>query len=236
MDIAARVQQNLFPSQIAPMKKLDCAAGCVPAQHVGGDYYDFFDLPGGERAFVLADVSGKGVGAALLMANLQALFRSQVGLLTDSAGALLRSVNRLFHASTAPEHYATAFFALYDPCKATLRYVNCGHPAALLVRRSGTVEALPSTAAVLGVFSHWDCEERELALESGDTVMIFSDGVTEAESRQGEEFGEQRAATYLAASRHRSPKEITEGLMEAVRAFSNAAAGDDVTVIAARAC
>ena len=141
LEIAANVQQKLFPRNLRPMETLDYAAQCVAAREVGGDYYDFLEVADRAVGFVLADVSGKGVPAALLMANLQACFRSQPpGALLRPADALV-TVNRLFFESTSSERFATLFFGVYNDRTRRLRYVNCGHNAPLaaaLHGRSGT--------------------------------------------------------------------------------------------------
>src|SRR5206468_10426519 len=143
-------------------------------------------------AFVLGDVSGKGVPAALLMANLQACFRSQTAAALQEPGALLKTVNTHFFESTAAERFATLFFGLYDDLTRKLRYVNCGHVAPLLMRPWGEVEKLDPTATMLGAFRQWRCTESEITLHPGDALLIYSDGVTEAGIDAVEEFGEER--------------------------------------------
>src|SRR6516225_6859090 len=190
LEIAANVQQKLFPRQLRLMRTLDYAGQCLAAREVGGDYYDFLDLADGTLGFVLADVSGKGVPAALLMANLQASFRNQPpGALLRPADALV-TVNRLFYESTSSERFATLFFGVYNDRTRRLRYVNCGHNAPLLLRSTGEVERLGPTATMLGAFAKWTCGEAETEMRFGDYLAIFSDGVTEAGTGSGEEFGE----------------------------------------------
>src|SRR5580658_1867342 len=156
LEIAANVQQKLFPHEVHRLTTIDYAGHCVAAREVGGDYYDFLDVDAGTVAFVLGDVSGKGVPAALLMANLQACFRShELHTLLEPAH-LLELVNRHFFDSTAPEHFATLFFGLYDDRTRTLRYVNCGHVPPLLLRAAGGIEALDPTATMIGAFRRWN--------------------------------------------------------------------------------
>jgi sigma-B regulation protein RsbU (phosphoserine phosphatase) len=224
LEIAAQVQRNLFPRETARFGSLECAGTCVAARQVGGDYFDFL----GDSSFVLADVSGKGMGAALLMANLQALFRSRQ---EPTISGLLTEVNRLFHGSTAVENYATGFLGRWDEASRTLHYVNCGHPAALVVRASGDIEWLRSTATVLGMFPAWRCEEGKVSLDRGDTIITFSDGVTETRNASGEEFGDSRVATLVTACRHRTASEIATALVVAVRAHGGGSAEDDVAVV-----
>ena len=169
-EIARNVQRKLLPDCAKPMRTIDCAARCLPAREVGGDYYDFIDLGPGRLGIVVADVSGKGVAAALLMANLQALFRTHTELTT---------INRLFCEATPPEQYATVFSATYNETTRQLHYVNCGHPAAVLRRAGGETQLLEGTATVVGLFPDWECEQGAVRLDPGDTLVIYSDGVAE---------------------------------------------------------
>src|SRR6516225_10217435 len=156
MEFARQVQTWLFPQKLPAMQTLEYTGRCVPARTVGGDYYDFLELRPGRLALVLADIAGKGVPGALLMANLQANLRSQYAAAVDDLPGLLASVNRLFFQSTDDSSYATLFFADYDDATHRLRYANCGHRPALLLRSGGKdVERLHSTCTVLGMFEAW---------------------------------------------------------------------------------
>src|SRR6266850_6358415 len=157
LEIAKQVQSRLFPQRLPAMQTLEYAGACIQAHQVGGDYHDFLDLGRGRFGLVIGDVSGKGIAAALLMANLQANLRSQCAGALDEPERLLRSVNQLFYENTSESAYATLFFAEYDDKLRRLRYANCGHLAALLFRRDGTIEKLDSTCTVLGLFKEWDC-------------------------------------------------------------------------------
>src|SRR5205085_9987333 len=150
-----------------------------PARSVGGDYYDFLDLGSRRLGLVLADVVGKGIGAALLMANLQAALRSQCATAWEQPERFLRSVNQLLHENTTDGDYATLFFAAYDDNTRKLRYANCGHPPALLLRNDDSLERLGATCTVLGLFEKWECirEQRELAPR--DALLTYTDGGTE---------------------------------------------------------
>jgi sigma-B regulation protein RsbU (phosphoserine phosphatase) len=239
IEIARNVQQRLFPAPSRLLASTVYGGRCAPAREVGGDYYDFFDLAPGVLGFVLADVSGKGIAAALLMANLQGCFRSQAAIGLDSPRALLGAVNRLFFDSTPPEQFATVFFGQYDERARRLRYVNCGHPAPVVVpREGGAMERLDSTATVLGAFRAWDCEERAIELAAGDTLVAYSDGVTEAGIDGGEEFGEEFGEERLAGILGRHGHEPVEALLARVIDAALAAdpvQADDITVLALRA-
>jgi sigma-B regulation protein RsbU (phosphoserine phosphatase) len=230
MEIARHVQQTLFPQKRVTMQTLDYRGCCLPAREVGGDYYDFFDLGEGHFAFVLADVSGKGVAAALLMANLQALFRSQSEWTMRYPSSLLQAVNGLFCASTPPEYYATLVFGHYDDCTRRLEYVNCGHPAPILLRRDGRIEPLESTATVLGLFHRWTCESRMVDLAPGDTLAVFSDGLIEAGVETGQEFGVARLVQLMRD--HAS--EPIERVVRRLAAAPQDRHEDDLTIIGLR--
>src|SRR5947209_5141153 len=234
LEIAANVQQKMFPRKLRRLESLDYAGHCVPAREVGGDYYDFLD--GSDRAmgFVLADVSGKGVPAALLMANLQACFRSQPPELLDRPSDMLRLVNKHFFESTTAERFATLFFGIYDDRTRRMRYVNCGHCPPLLLRATGALERLGPTATPLGAFVNWKCREAETELRSGDTLLLYSDGVTEAGIDGAEEFGEDRLAHALRVNQWQPAEALVQAIVEDVADFSAGSRSDDVTVVAIR--
>ena len=234
MEIARQVQSKLFPQRMPELETLEYVGGCIQARAVGGDYYDFLDLGPGRLAFVLADISGKGISAALLMANLQANLRSQYALAIEDLSKLLCAVNRLFYESTAPEHYATLFFATYEDETRLLRYVNCGHNPPLVVSGTGEVRRLEATAMVLGLFDRWSCETGAVELEPGDTLIAYSDGVTEATSDEGEEFGEARLIETLRAKRRQSIVSLHEDVVATVKHFSGFEQEDDITLVAVR--
>lgn len=204
LDIARHVQQKLFPQNLKPLQTIEYTAVCSPARHVGGDYYDFFDTGEHRMAGLLADVSGKGVPAALLMANLQATFRSQLDEGLPEATELLCRINRLFYAATPPEQYVTLFYFEYDDRTRRLRYVNCGHPAPALLRASGITERLHATGTVIGLFPHCILEARELEIAPCDLLVLFTDGATELPDESGEEFGEERFIALVEAVRRHS--------------------------------
>jgi len=230
LEIARNVQQKLFPNQTRRLASIDYAGQCVPASEVSGDYYDFLDIGVEGLGFVLADVSGKGVAAALLMANLQACFRSQSRESIVQPALMLRSVNKLFYESTPAEHYATLFFGTYDDRTRRLRYANCGHLPPFLLRADGTLERLTSTATVLGIFSKWTCDERTVDLHSGDTLVLFSDGVTEAGIETEEEFGEDGLLSVIQSLAGSTAEALVAGVIDAVAGEKQ----DDVTVVAVR--
>lgn len=234
LEIAKQVQARLFPQTMPPVKTLEYAGICHQARQVGGDYYDFLDLGSDRLGLVIGDISGKGIAAALLMANLQANMRSQCAIAVDQPQRLLRSVNQLFCENTTDGAFATLFFAEYDDTMRRLRYANCGHLSALLLRADSVLERLESTATVLGVFKTWDCAIGESQLLPGDTLALYTDGITESFNKAGEEFGEKRLVDALCRHRALSPKTMLTAVVDEVRQFSPHEQHDDITLIIAR--
>jgi len=245
MEIARQVQARLFPQKPPAMRTLEYTGGCIQARKVGGDYYDFLELCPGRLAMVLADIAGKGVSGALLMANLQANLRSQYALAVDDLPRLLASVNRLFYENSGDASYATLFFADYDDSSRKLRYANCGHLPPLLLRASGSsqdrvsetpkVEWLSSTCTVVGLFEAWQCEIAEVELAAGDTLVLYTDGITEAENVDGEEFGASRLLDTLGSHSHLPAVLLLQAVVGAVQQFSGGSEQqDDITLVIAR--
>jgi serine phosphatase RsbU (regulator of sigma subunit)/predicted enzyme related to lactoylglutathione lyase len=234
LEIAKQVQARLFPQTFPALKTLDYAGTCIQARHVGGDYYDFFALGEEKVGLFVGDISGKGIAAALLMANLQANLRSQFALAREQPQRFLQSVNRLFFENTVDSAYATVFFAEYDDIAQRLRYTNCGHLSALLLRRDGAVEWLHSTGTVLGLFKEWESPSVECQLTPGDTLALYTDGVTESFSDVGEEFGEQRLIEALTRHREQTAESIVVSVIRDVQRFSPQEQHDDITLIVAK--
>jgi len=224
----------LFPQIQPQLKTLDYAGICLQARQVGGDYFDFLSLGPNRLGMIIGDVSGKGIAAALLMANLQASLRSQSALAFEQPEALLRSVNRLFFDNTIESAYASLLFADYDDTMRRLRYANCGHLSGLLVRKNGEVERLESTSTLLGLFKEWDCSIREQELAPGDVLALYTDGITEACNGQGEEFGEQYLIEALWQYRELPCEGLLTAILDEVRRFSPDEQNDDITAIVAR--
>jgi len=233
LEIARQVQARLFPQSLPPCSSLDYSGSCVQARHVGGDYYDFLQVGRQRLGIVIADIAGKGIAGALLMANLQANLRSQCGLAQDP-DLFLRSVNRLFFESTAASAYATLFYAEYHEETGKLRYANCGHLCGLLFRRGGRMERLQSTCPVVGLLDPWYCAVEERVLRTGDTLALYTDGVTEALNPAEEEYGEERLVEALQRHRRLDAREMVASVVGEVRQYSRADQYDDITLIVAR--
>ncbi len=217
LEIAKQVQARLFPQTLPALGTLDYAGVCIQARAVGGDYYDFLDLGRQKLGMVISDISGKGIAAALLMAHLQANLRSQSAVAWDQPKRLLRSVNQLFYENSPDNAYATLFFAEYDDKARRLRYANCGHLSALLLRGDNTLERLDSTGTVLGLFSEWDCAIEEREIFSGDTLAL-----------------EERLIGTLRRNRALSSEVLLSSIVEDVQRFSTHEQHDDITLIIAK--
>lgn len=234
MQIARQVQSRLLPQQAPLLKTMECCGKCIQTRAVGGDYYDFLDFGSGRLGLVLADISGKGMSAALLMANLQANLRGQYALALEDVPRLLHSVNHLFYRNTETSHYATMFFGIYDDGTRRFRYVNCGHNPPLLLRANGQVERLTATATVLGLFEEWACTVAEYEFAPGDILVIYTDGISEAGPTPEEEFGEKRLIATIRNHQQQSAGEILDNILAEVQQFSNGKQADDMTLIVAR--
>ncbi len=243
LELARQVQARLFPQTQPALSTLDYAAVCIQARHIGGDYYDFLELGREQLGLVIGDVSGKGVAAALLMANLQAHLRNQcatyssrpyVPFVLEQPQRFMLSVNRLFYENTADNAFATLFFGEYDDKLRRLRYVNCGHLPPILLRSDDRLDRLDATSTVIGLFKGWDCSAGETRLIPGDTVVFYTDGVTESFNEDGEQFGETRLLEALRQHRDLSPQSFLASVVDQVRRFSPHQQHDDITVVVAK--
>jgi serine phosphatase RsbU (regulator of sigma subunit)/catechol 2,3-dioxygenase-like lactoylglutathione lyase family enzyme len=231
LEIAKEVQARLFPQTQPQLRTLDYAGVCIQARQVGGDYYDFLDLGPERLGLVIGDISGKGIAAALLMANLQANLRSQCAIALDQPQRVLQAVNQLFCENTPDGAFATLFFAEYDDRERRLRYANCGHLCGLLLRKDGSVERLDSTGTVLGIFKKWDCTIGERQFCAGDSLALYTDGITESFDGRGEEFGEERLIEVLGRNREMCSQDLLGAIVAEVRKFSPQEQNDDITLI-----
>jgi serine phosphatase RsbU (regulator of sigma subunit)/catechol 2,3-dioxygenase-like lactoylglutathione lyase family enzyme len=243
LELARQVQARLFPQKRPPLSTLEYAAVCIQARQIGGDFYDFLELGRNQLGLVIGDVVGKGVAAALLMASLQAHLRDQsaayssrpyIPIVLEQPQRFLLSVHRLFYENTEESTFATLFFAEYSDGQRRLRYANCGHLPALLLRRDGELERLDPTCTVLGLFKGWNCSAGERNLFPGDTLVFYTDGVTEAFNADSEEFGESRLVEALRRHRDLPPQHLLASVLEHVRQFSPHEQRDDLTVLVAK--
>jgi serine phosphatase RsbU (regulator of sigma subunit) len=233
IEIAREVQRRLFPQRVPELPHAQIAARCIQARSVGGDFYDFLDLGPERVGLVLGDVSGKGIPAALRMANLQAYLR----VLTDSAPQdplrVMRQVNRSLWQNTPAGDFATLFFGIFTGAARRLTYINCGHNPPLCVRRDGTIERLAATATVLGAFEEWECGLGRTQLFPGDLLVVYSDGVTDAR-RGDQDFGEEGLIEVLRACPDLAPEALVSAILDRVQEFGAGDGTDDLTLLVAR--
>ncbi|HXG64277.1 MAG TPA: GAF domain-containing SpoIIE family protein phosphatase [Blastocatellia bacterium] len=260
--LAVEVQQRLFPTRPPESPLLDLSGFCLPARGVGGDYYDFLEFDNQQIGIALADVAGKGISAALLMSNVQAALRSQTMTLgvtphpQGSVAELVSVLNRLLCRSTGAAQYVTFFYAQFDESTRQLTYINAGHNPPMLFRPqagkngNGTnghkkmlADALPQAngsgclklttgGPVIGMFSQSQYEQESIQLQSGDILVAYTDGVTEALNAQGEEFGETQLQEVLSTTAHLSAQEIRDEIVKQVQAWcAGAPQHDDLTFI-----
>jgi sigma-B regulation protein RsbU (phosphoserine phosphatase) len=231
--MARSIQQRLLPGTVPRVPGYEIAALNLPSSQVSGDYFDFVDF-GEWLGLVIADVSGKGLPASLLASNLQASIRALASS-QASPGRVLSAVNSSLYESTDAERFATAFLACLRPDRRELLYSNAGHNPPLLRRADGRVEWLDVGATPLGAFPGMSYEEARISLEPGDCLVLFTDGVTEAENTQGEFFHEEGLERLIHAECGRGAEEMLDRLREAVRSHAGPRGlGDDMTVIIVR--
>jgi len=242
LEIAREVQNQLYPKSLPPTSGLQLTVQCDPARMVSGDYFDYQLLKPGQLAFAIGDVAGKGISAALLMANLQASLRSEIsyhieggeGGVPLDASQLVSHLNKQLYANTSPEKYATFFFGLYDNASETLTYTNAGHLPPMLFRGNNVIP-LETNGTVVGLFPFSKYDKTRLQLEPGDLLVCYTDGITEPENAYGEMFGEERMVDLVKKHQRQDPLFIIHAVMEAVKSWTGTPElQDDMTLLIAR--
>lgn len=249
--IAREVQNQLFPREIPAMKTIELEGVCHPARTVSGDYYDFVRVHDSNVAVAIGDVAGKGISAALLMASLQSIMRTQLtagvpmhaaaaqggdggGRTELSVAGLVSQLNRQVCANTSPEKFATFYFGLYDDQSRVLTYTNAGHLPPILMR-AGKAQRLEVTGTVVGAFPFARYEEKTVELRPGDLLVAFTDGIVEPENEYGEPFGEENLVDLLLRYGQRETKEIIARIVETVEQWTGSSElYDDMTLLVAR--
>jgi phosphoserine phosphatase RsbU/P len=261
--IATTVQQRLFPESPPEMASLELSGVCYPARGVGGDYYDFIALGQGKIGIAVADVAGKGISAALLMCSVQASLRSQAQTVNGHLTELVSSMNKLLHVSTDAASYATFFYAQFDERTGLLTYVNAGHNPPMVVRAAKTVKAqgvgagayealipdekfgaepgrpevrlLTKGGPIIGAFDDCVYEQETIQMESGDLLVAYTDGVTEARDPYDTEFGEASLRRIIDSSAHVPARELSERIVQSVREWCGGVPPhDDLTLVVMR--
>ena len=232
--VASQAQARLLP-QALPASNLIVTGVCRPARGVGGDYYDFLPSADGRLGLVVGDVSGKGLYAGLLMAGLQGRLQTLVRQYGDDLAALMSELNRLIYASTDGDKYATLFYGVFDDATRTLHYVNAGHNPPLIVRSDHSVERLGATGTAIGLMPDAPFAQASADVDLGDTLVLFTDGVTEAMNVAAEEFGDERLVQLATDHPHLEPSELETLILTEVDAFAGERPQhDDMTLVIAR--
>jgi len=234
LEMCRQIQEELLPQRSCRLPFAEVRALTIPAREVGGDFFNYFALPDGSVALLMGDVSGKGVPAALLMANLQATLRARLPLEPDLS-TLAARIDVELEASTPAESYLTVFIAVVTPDARQMRYVNAGHNTQYVCRGDGRIESMRSTGRPLGLLSGGRFEELSLDLAAGDELCLFTDGLIEAENRRGEEFGTERLETLLRDSRSEQPGIVVDRIEAALSDHrGRTEAADDATMLVLR--
>jgi sigma-B regulation protein RsbU (phosphoserine phosphatase) len=234
LEIAKEVQERLFPNRNPQMRKLEVAGACLPARTIGGDYYDFLNLGENQLVMAIGDICGKGISAALLMANLQATLRSNVLNLHDANGwtrdnsvaEVMKRMNNQIYSYTTDNKFASVFFALYDEDRQTITCCNAGHNPPLYFKGE-EIRRLSIGGTVVGIFSASQYEQETIQLSTGDLLVAYTDGIVECINEYGEEFGEHRLIQLIQNNRELSANLMSEIIMKTVLSWTFAEEQDD---------
>jgi sigma-B regulation protein RsbU (phosphoserine phosphatase) len=231
LNLARDIQRHLWPRHLPNLPGYSIIGQSKPALEVGGDYYDFIPLDDGKFAFVIGDVSGKGVGAGLIMATLRATLRTQFAQHTDIDRAI-QLVNKAVTNDTRPTEFVTMFLAILDPVTHVLTYVNAGHNPPYIVDEDGTLTELNAGGPVVGILHPMIFESRSVEMKPGSVLLLYTDGVTEAENAAGDQFEEAALQAFLKEHISDTIDGIHKNLMNAIEAFQgDADQADDITII-----
>jgi sigma-B regulation protein RsbU (phosphoserine phosphatase) len=237
--VAGEIQQAILPRIFPPFpendNELDLAALMTPAKDVGGDFYDFFRIDKEHIGLVMADVSGKGIPAAIFMAVSRTLIRT-IGMQGYSSAVSINKSNDLLCDESVDSMFVTVFYAIYNIYTGELEYCNAGHNSPYIVRANGNVEVMPvSSNFMVGIVSGHNFQSDKIQLEPGDTIVMYTDGVNEACNTNFDEYGDDRMAQLLEKQAGRTCREMIDAQLEDVRQFSNGAEqSDDITIMALR--
>jgi sigma-B regulation protein RsbU (phosphoserine phosphatase) len=232
LEIASNIQQSFLPRTIPVVEGAELAAFSLPAKQVGGDFYDFIPVSEHTLGLVIADVSGKGVPAALFMALSRALMRAN-SLQNPRVSSAVIQTNKLILECATAGLFVTLFYAIVDPQTRRLKYVNAGHnPPILYKKKTGDIHLLEADGIALGVLEDIELEEKEVVLEEGDVVVLYTDGVTEAVNVQDEEFGEERLVQFISEHHTLSASDLIHSIQDVVMTFAGEAPQyDDLTLM-----
>jgi sigma-B regulation protein RsbU (phosphoserine phosphatase) len=229
--LARDIQLSLLPHLEPDVSDFQISAVNLPAKSVGGDYYDFLSLPNDKLGLCVGDITGKGMPAAMLMANLQATLRSQASIFEDCCRCL-RGTNKLLFKSTESTKFATLFYGILDLHQTKLTYANAGHDAPILFREGKDPEFLNATGLLLGVIEQADYQEATISFQSNDVLILYTDGITEAMNKAGEQFGLERLVSLCNQQQRKNAWELKDAILTEVQKHANGAAqSDDITLM-----
>jgi sigma-B regulation protein RsbU (phosphoserine phosphatase) len=231
LKIAQHIQLKLLPDRNPSIENLDVAGLSVPARMVGGDYYDYIDLRDNRLGLAIADVSGKGTSAALLMASLQTCLRGQSGMNRDIRETILK-VNQMFYKFLETGKFISLIFGVLDTNNFTFNYVNAGHNYPMFVKKNGLVDMLEESDIILGINQQAEYNEKEIVLNPGEMILLYTDGITEATSPEGEMYGEERLMNLLRVNHTLSAYDLSQKILESVKNFqADTDQDDDITLM-----
>lgn len=231
LETARAVQSRLLPENAPELTGYDISGICIPAYEIGGDYFDYIPLTHGRLGLAIADVSGHGIPAALVMTAFRALLRTKARSMTRPAN-IVTAINRLLPEITADNHFVTALYAILDAVSGKLTYISCGHPPALLIHPGGEMELLDQHHTALGIFQDSRYTDGHTQLSAGDTLVLYTDGVTELVNDQSEAFGIERLLQVVRENQQLPAAELVGKIMRATQDFSgNIGFLDDITLV-----
>jgi phosphoserine phosphatase RsbU/P len=230
---ACDVQERFMQAPGARIEALACSAKCRQMRALGGDCFDLLPLPGHRMALAIADASGKGLAAALMIANVQSSLRTAASFAPHDGAAVVTAVNRQVHASSSEERFATLFYGVFDEDTRTLQYVNAGHNAPLVIRAGGLIVRLEAGGPPVGVFADSVYRAGIVRLHPGDLIVAYTDGLVEAADAAGREWGEHGLLAAIAAAKMQQPERIVEAAFDALDEFSCFRQVDDATILVA---
>jgi phosphoserine phosphatase RsbU/P len=233
---ACDVQQRFMERPGPRIDTLRYSALCRQVRALGGDGYDFLSLAQNCLGLVIGDASGKSVGAALMISSVMSSLRTAASFAGDDPAGVLAAVNSQVYESSLADRYATLFYGVFDGTTRTLRYVNGGHNPPLVIRKDRSVMSLESGGVPVGIFPSWSYEEGIVQLYPGDSIIAYTDGVTEARNPAGEEWGVEGLRKAAEESASERPEEIVQGIFGSMEKFSSGQQRDDATVVVGRVC
>jgi phosphoserine phosphatase RsbU/P len=235
LKLAREVQKSFIPQSQPSIPGVECETFYKPVYGVSGDYYDFFRLSGGRWGIAIGDVSGKGMGAALLMASLQASVRAQAQQAHSDPAMAMKRVNQLLHESSPVHFYASLFYAEYDPPTRRLAYVNAGQNPPIVIRCEHgrtKIRRLESDGIPVGLLGSSSYESVDFQLESEDVLVACTDGIIETENHEGKQWGQQRLEELFSACGRRTPGQVVRSILREVSTFAmGRAPKDDMTLV-----